>query len=171
MLPRKGLPPEVKAEIWKRHVEQGETLIELSSDYKISYGQAREAIRDFRHGTKAMRRRGEIMQVRTDTQLKREEILSKLEELINAADASTKNKLEGIKAQILVLDSIDRFEGKGAPRTQVNIIQIRLEAKLDEVLKWVAVNLAAEQRDSFKGFLVNLDKQVDGVYALTNGSV
>jgi hypothetical protein len=88
-------------------------------------------------------------------------------------------KVMAIKTKLQIANSIDKYEGRGTPHTQINIVQLRLDetqTKLDELIRWIVKNCNSEQVAQLKTFLQAKNivseegKTVDAEYTVINQS-
>ncbi len=164
-MPRKGLSTEVQEEIWNRVTLKNESLKSVAADKGLTYNQIRETLRRYRHqiAYKVPEKQLALLDTKINTLEIRRKALDQLNELISSVDSDTADKINAIRAQLTVADSIDRYEGRGTPHTQINIIQIKtLEGILDKLMEWVAVNLSPDLQSKFTSFMdqVEADRPV-----------
>ena len=175
----RGIPIGQQKDVWERYTQRNETLKTISADTGFTYDQCREVIRRFRHGIRESPPTSNeiVADAKMDSMAIRRKAFNDLNIIVNSVDEATANKLGAIMGQLKIADAIDRFEGRGTPRTQINIIQVdRLNSLLDRVIDWLVDHLSDSQKEEFYKFSDELDKErkdipaIDAEYTVVNES-
>lgn len=171
MITATRVPDDVRKEIWERYAIKNEKLSSICREKGVTYNQGREVIRLYRHGNRTQRKDDALLQVRVNTMEIRLEVLEKLNEIIKQySEEDVKAVLTALHSKLILADSVDRYEGRGTPHTQINILQVRTEKKMDEIMRWVASNLPPDKNTEFANFLEGMEKSVDAEYRVVNES-
>lgn len=172
-MPSKGLPDNVKQRISdmkflenKQYKEIGEAILK---DFGVSVtdNMIREIIRDVSHGAPAKTEKGTAI-IRANTEVKKQQLLAKLDEVIEALDSSDPKqaiaKVQAIKAALWGLTV-------GQPNVPQNQTQINVQVnifrdKFDKTNEWLLTRsgLSREKLDDYEMFMRKEEKVIDAKY-------
>ena len=169
-----GLSTQIKEEVWKLKSVDNKTYSEImeimgESGVSLTDNQIREVSREMRKGNRYGQNSKQIERIRTNTMSKREQLLTELEsmkDMLNNPEM-LKGKLEVIKQIVSLLDGMDKFDGKGTPHTQINILQVKArDEKFDKLFEWMLTKsgLNRGKLDEFETYIKDTEKIIDAKY-------